>query len=88
MAFVYQIFGGLLILAGLSVVWTPIPLGIILIALGAVLILAHSSAARDWVKARRAGNSKFDAFLLRAERYLPGPMRRILEETRPLSSDM
>lgn len=87
MAFVYQIFGGLLILAGLSVVWTPIPLGIILIAFGAVLILAHSSAARDWVMARLAGNRKFDAFLIRAERFLPGPMRRILEATHSLSPD-
>lgn len=83
MGFVYQIFGGLLILAGLSVVWTPIPLGIFLIALGAVLILAHSSGARGWVMARRAGHPKFHAFLIRAERFLPGPMRRILEATRP-----
>ena len=54
MGFVYQIFGGLLILAGLSVIWTPIPFGVVLIAFGAGVILANSAAARNWVTARRA----------------------------------
>ena len=87
MGLVYQIFGGLLILAGLSVVWTPIPLGVILIAFGAAVILANSEAARDWVTTRRSSHPKFHAFLVRAEHVLPGPMRRILEATRPVQPD-
>lgn len=87
MGFVYQIFGGLLILAGLSVIWTPIPFGVVLIAFGAGVILANSAAARNWVTARRARHPRFHAFLVRAERVLPGAMRRILEATRPIQDD-
>lgn len=88
MGVVYQILGGLLIFAGLSVVWTPIPVGIILIAFGLALILANSETARDWVTKRRASNQKFDSFLFRAEAFLPGPMRRVLERTRPVQPDI
>jgi cell division protein FtsW (lipid II flippase) len=87
MGFVYQIFGGLLILAGLSVVWTPIPLGIVLIALGAVVILANSEAARAWVREQRAVHARFNAFLDRAEGVLPASLARILAETRPLGPE-
>lgn len=87
MGFVYQIFGGLLILAGLSVVWTPIPLGIVLIALGAVVILANSEAARAWVREQRATHARFNAFLDRAEGVLPGSLARILAATRPLGPE-
>jgi uncharacterized membrane protein len=87
MGFVYQIFGGLLILAGLSVVWTPIPVGIVLIALGAVVILANSEAARAWVRERRAAHARFNAFLDRAEGVLPAALARILAATRPLGPE-
>lgn len=85
MGFVYQFLGGLLILAGLSVVWTPIPLGIVLIALGSTVILANSEAARGWVRARRTASVKFDGFLDRAEAALPESLSRILAATRPLN---
>lgn len=81
MAFVYQILGGLLILIGLPLFWSPLPVGLVLIAVGAALILANSDRARDWVRARRARDPRFDAFMVKAEHVTPHPFDRILKRT-------
>ena len=85
MGFVYQFLGVLLILAGLSVVWTPIPVGIFLIAAGLTVILANSRTAREFVRQRRSTHPRFDGFLDKAEGILPNTLARILAATRPSS---
>lgn len=81
MGLVYQILGGLLILIGLPLFWTPIPVGLVLIAVGGALILSNSDRARDWVRERRRRHPRFDAFMVRAERVTPHPFDRILKQT-------
>lgn len=81
MSFVYQILGVLLILAGLPLFWTPIPVGLIMIACGLALLISNSDAARDFVRARRTRHRRFDAWLKKAERVVPHPFDRILKRT-------
>ncbi len=81
MSFVYQILGVLLILAGLPLFWTPIPVGLIMIAAGLALLISNSDAAREFVRARRARHPRFDAWVIKAERVVPHPFDRILKRT-------
>lgn len=81
MSLVYQILGGLLILFGLPLFWTPIPIGLIMIASGLALIISNSDAAREWVRTLRETHPKFDSWLVNAEARVPPPFDRILKQT-------
>ena len=81
MSVIYQILGGLLIAIGLPLFWTPLPVGLVLIAIGGALILSNSDRARDWVRARRARHPRFHGLMIKAERVTPHPFDRILKET-------
>lgn len=81
MSFVYQIFGVLLILAGLPLFWTPIPVGLIMMAAGLALLISNSNAARDFVRARRVRHPRFDRWMQKAEAVVPHPFDRILKRT-------
>jgi len=81
MSFVYQILGLLLILAGLPLFWTPIPIGLIMIAAGLALLISNSDAAREFVRARRARHPRFNAWVIKAEGVVPHPFDRILKRT-------
>lgn len=81
MAFVYQILGWLLIVVGLPLFWTPIPIGLILIAIGLSLLIANSDSARAFLQERRRRHPRFNAWLLKAEDIVPHPFDRILKRT-------
>ena len=81
MSFVYQILGVLLIVAGLPLFWTPIPIGLIMMASGLALLISNSDAARDFVRARRERHPRFDAWVMKAERTVPHPFDRVLKQT-------
>ena len=81
MSFVYQILGVLLIVAGLPLFWTPIPIGLIMMASGLALLISNSDAARDFVRARRERHPRFDAWVVKAERTVPHPFDRVLKQT-------
>ncbi len=81
MSLVYQILGALLILLGLPLFWTPIPIGLILIATGIALVISNSDAAREWVRTLRMKHPRFDAWVMKAESVVPRPFDRILKQT-------
>lgn len=81
MSFVYQFIGLVLILAGLPLFWTPIPIGLIMIATGLGLLISNSSLVRSWVQASRERSPGFDRWLIKAKRYVPSPFDRVLERT-------
>ena len=81
MSFVYQILGVLLIIVGLPLFWTPIPVGLVMIACGLALLISNSDSARDFVRARRRRHPRFDAWLKKAEGVAPHPFDRILKRT-------
>ncbi|KPP82368.1 MAG: hypothetical protein HLUCCA04_06410 [Oceanicaulis sp. HLUCCA04] len=80
MSIFIKIFGLLLVIAGLAVVWSPIPLGIVFIPIGLAIIVATSQTARDWLHRRRQNNPGFDRWLRRMEGKVPErfsePLRR------------
>ena len=81
MRFVYQTLGFLLIAVGLPLFWTPIPVGLGLLAIGLALVMSNSDSAREWVRAKRQHHPKFDAMMVKAERVTPHPFDRILQRT-------
>ncbi|TGY89742.1 hypothetical protein E5163_00950 [Marinicauda algicola] len=81
MSFVYQFIGIVLILAGLPLFWTPIPVGLIMIATGLALLISNSTFVRTRVQMARYDNPGFDRWLVRAKRYVPHPFDRVLERT-------
>ncbi|MBL4539506.1 hypothetical protein [Oceanicaulis sp. UBA2681] len=81
MRFVYQTLGFLLIAVGLPLFWTPLPFGLVLIAIGAALILSNSDSARNHVRGWRGRHPRFNAFMIKAERVTPHPFDRILQRT-------
>ena len=81
MSLVYQILGAVLILFGLPLFWTPIPIGLIMIASGIALIISNSVTAREWVRTLRARRPGFDRWVLKAEARVPAPFDRILKQT-------
>jgi hypothetical protein len=80
MSVLIKIFGILLVIAGLAVAWSPIPLGIVLIPIGLALIVATSQTARKWLHRRRENNPGFDRWLKKMEGKVPErfaePLRR------------
>jgi len=81
MSLIYQFVGVVLILTGLPLFWTPIPVGLILIAAGLALIVSNSNRARDGVRALRRKHDRLDRWLCKAERIVPHPFNRILQQT-------
>lgn len=76
-----KILGVLLIIAGLAVAWSPIPLGILLVPIGLAMIVATSQAARSWLQRRRQHHPSLDRWLRKMEGRLPDRFSRPLRRT-------
>lgn len=87
MSVLIRIAGTVLVLAGLAVIWMPVPLGIVLIPAGLALILATSGAARKWLRRRREDHPRLDRWLLRMERKAPERISKTLRQTDPARSE-
>ena len=81
MRFVYQTLGFLLIAVGVPLFWTPLPFGLVLIAIGMALVLSNSDSAREWVRGKRQAHPGFNDLMTKAERVTPHPFDRILQRT-------
>lgn len=77
----YKLIGILLILGGIPLFWTPIPVGLVMIAVGLSLIIANSNTARGVVRREREKHDGFNNWLLKAEKVIPHPFARILKRT-------
>lgn len=78
-----KIVGVVLVLIGLALSWSPIPLGILLIPVGAAMIVATSSHAQTWLRRRRENNPKFDGWVSKMQRKSPSKIAKPLERTTP-----
>lgn len=76
-----------LIILGLATVLLPIPTGVPLIALGAILIIATSRAAARLVRKRRKSERRLNSVFLWLEERAPAKLARILKRTRPRNGD-
>lgn len=81
MSTIYKLIGILLILGGIPLFWTPIPVGLILITIGMALIIANSNTARGVVRREREKHDGFNRWLIKAEKIIPHPFDRILQRT-------
>ena len=81
MSLLYQLLGWTLILVGLPLTLSPLPLGIIVVAIGLALIMANSQTARKHLQHFRAQHKWLDKWMRKAESAVPGPFDRILKQT-------
>ena len=81
MALFYKLLGGLLIIAGLPLFWTPVPVGAVLILMGVALLVANSGTAREWLHQRRRRHPGLDRWMEKTEKYMPPAFARILRRT-------
>lgn len=81
MSIFIKLLGAIFLLAGLALSWSPIPVGILLIPLGAAMIVATSSHAKKWLHQRRVNNPKLDRWLCKMEGKVPERIARPLHET-------
>ena len=77
-----QIGAVVCLVLGLATVWTPLPTGLPLIAVGLGLLLTTSRRFVAFVGGLRFRNPGLSAWLHRTEPYLPAKMREALEKTR------
>lgn len=75
--------GAGLVLVGLPLLVTPIPVGAIMVALGILILVVSSTHAADWVRRRRRRHPGFDANMRSFEDRCPPVMRHALKRTRP-----
>ena len=73
---------GLLVL-GLPLALSPIPLGLLMIAGGVLLLTANSPPFARWLARRRAKHDRLDHVLDRAAETLPDTLAEPLEATDP-----
>jgi hypothetical protein len=81
MIVLYKICGALLMLAGLPLFLTPIPVGAIMIAAGLTLYVAHSPRSRALVRHLRGRWSWFDSFINGVCRVSPKAVSAVLGRT-------
>lgn len=68
--------GVVLILAGLPLFWTPVPIGAVLVLAGLGLLAANSRTVQSWLRGQREKNPRLDRWMIGAEKYLPRPLKR------------
>ncbi|ARU56093.1 hypothetical protein OLMES_2020 [Oleiphilus messinensis] len=77
------ILAWLLIIAGLIVLPLPIPLGLVMIVVGAALLAGSSPAFRRYIQRVRLRNPKIDKKIKRFQHRLPAWLRERLISTEP-----
>lgn len=76
-----KILGILCLFFGLCTIWTPIPTGVILLAVGTALVLMTSKRAVRIVRRVRRRYPKIDQLLHEAEIQLPAKLAKTLRRT-------
>ncbi|MFN3607591.1 MAG: hypothetical protein ACK4Y9_00860 [Hyphomonas sp.] len=79
----FKFLGIALVLAGVALFWTPVPIGAVLILMGAALLIAHSDTAQNWILHRRKLHPSVDRWMIRSGKYLPASMARVVHKTHP-----
>jgi hypothetical protein len=77
-----QVAAAACLVAGIATVWTPVPIGLPLIATGLSLLLTTNKRFAGLVGDLRRRNNKLNNWLLQAEPYLPRRLRIALARTR------
>ena len=79
----HKVTGGVLVIAGLIVFPMPIPLGLIMIAIGLLLLAPYFHPIQRIVRALRRRSSHVDSALRRFKERCPPVIRTAIEKTAP-----
>lgn len=79
----HQLFGSVLVIAGLIVLPLPIPLGLIMLALGFALLAPYIPAVQRFLTFLRGKWPKLNETLLRYHSKLPPIIRKTIDKTHP-----
>lgn len=82
---IYLALAGVCLIVGLVTVWTPLPTGIPLIAVGIVILVSISATARRALRRARARSGRLDNSLAFVETRAHRNMATMLKRTRPLA---
>lgn len=77
------IVGAIMFSAGMIFIWTPIPIGMPLIAFGSIILIRESRHFRSWLRSWRERNAVVDRFFLILQAKLPSGFARPLKRTNP-----
>jgi hypothetical protein len=83
LAIVHKVTGGVLVLAGLIVFPMPIPLGLIMIAIGLALLAPYFVPIQNLVKFLRRKYPSVDRTMIRLKHRCPRVIRTTIEKTNP-----
>ncbi len=73
------------LIAGLLTVWTPLPTGVPLLAVGIVILVSVSATARRFVRKARERSARLDRSVAFVETRAHRNMSTMLRRTRPLA---
>ena len=79
--FALQTLGALCLILGIIGMLTPIPFGIIFLALSMMILIPTTPGVARVVQRMRRKSSRFDRMMAAAIRRAPAPYRRILRQT-------
>ncbi len=87
LALLHKITGSFLVLAGMVVLPMPIPLGLIMIALGLALLAPYFKPVQKLVRNLRRKYPKMDDAMLRLKHRSPRVIQVTIEKTNPRLHD-
>lgn len=83
LALIHKISGSMLVVVGMIVLPMPIPLGLIMIALGLALLAPYFVPVRRFVRSMRGRYPKFDDAMRKFKHRVPPVIRATIEKTCP-----
>ena len=75
--------GMLMMVVGVPLFWTPIPIGLVLIVAGLSLVVGNSKMAQNMMRGYRTRNRGFDRRLTETGAKAPAWIRQVLDKTQP-----
>ena len=77
------IVGAALVLLGVPLIPTPLPVGLVMVGIGVLILTASSPHFARWLARRRERHERLDAALDKTTEVLPDPLAGPLERTDP-----
>lgn len=81
--FSLDVFGLALVAIGLLLFPLPVPVGLLLIALGALVLAMSEPWMQRFIKAQRAAHPGFDSTMRALRKRLPKSLKHVIEVTDP-----
>ncbi len=84
---VHQVFGSLLVVAGLIVLPLPIPFGLIMLTIGFALLAPYIPAVQRLIRHMRSKWPNLDEQLRRHHHRMPPVIKKTIDKTHPAPAE-